>query len=758
LRTAQEGKTPSVAWPDFVDWRDQARGFETMSVYAEAEGTFAWDDSAEQLSGALVTRDFFDLMGVPLALGRSFSADEDMAGGPSALVVSHGFWKSRLGGASDVLGRTVPMDGELVPIVGVAAEGFTTPYDETWFWQPMAGDQLLASVGLPTGTRTLNFQSVIGRLGPGVDLRAAESDLRALALRIDESVGKEEGQRSNVALVPLSEWVVGDIDTTLFFLLSAAGLVLLVAAANVAGLAFSRAAVRERELAVRTAMGAGRGRLIRQLLTESGVVAVLAGTAGAALAWLMLGSLLQLAPPGLPRSANVGMSTTALVFALGATAFSGFVFGALPAWRASRIDLATGLSGGRGSSGSRRALLPQQVLVTFQVALSVVLLTGATLLVGSFAKLTGVDTGFDAESVVVATIAPPEARYQTAAELNTFYEDLLTRVRSLPGVSHATTTYSAPLFGTYFSTTVVPEGTEEDDANQRWVGTVIIRDGYFETNSVPLLKGRDFAPSDRLGEPLVVIVNQTLADDLWPDGSVIGRRMQYTGGLMGSADSFDPEFFPDSWMTVVGVAGDVRRESLSDVPKPEYYRPHSQITWGFQYLMVRADSDPSAVASLIREAVWSIDSSVPVREVRTMDAQVAESVAIPRFRMILLAAFAGITCLLSMVGLYALLALAVTRRTREMGIRLALGARRSEVMRGVLARGLRLVFYGTLLGVGAAFLSSRALSSMLFEVESTDPATYAAVVLLIASVAVVACYLPARRAGRVDPVVSLQEE
>jgi len=285
LRTAEQGKTPSVAWSDFIDWREQARGFESMAVYAEEAGTFGWDDSAEQLPGAYVTRDFFDLMGVPLALGRSFSPDEDQAGGPGALVVSHGFWQSRLGGLPDVLDRTVPMDGALVPIVGVAAEGFATPHDETWFWQPMAGDQLLASVGLPTGTRTLSFQSVIGRLRPGVDLRAAELDLRALALRIDESVEKEEGQRSNVAIVPLSEWVVGDIDTTLCFLLPAAGLVLLVAAANVVELAFSRAAVRERELAVRTAMGAGRGRLLRQLLTESGVVAVLAGAAGVALAW-----------------------------------------------------------------------------------------------------------------------------------------------------------------------------------------------------------------------------------------------------------------------------------------------------------------------------------------------------------------------------------------------------------------------------------------------------------------------------------------
>ena len=620
------------------------------------------------------------------------------------------------------------------------------------------GDQLLASVGLPTGTRTLNFQSIIARLEVGVEAATAQENLRALARRIDASVGKSQAQWSNVAIVPLSQSVVGDIGPTLFFLLAAAGLVLLVAAANVAGPAFSRAAARERELAVRTAIGAGRIRLLRQLLTESSVVSLVAGIAGVTMAWLLLDSLLGLAPSGLPRSAGVSMSATTLLFGLGATVFSGFVFGALPAWRASRANLATGLSGGRGSSGSRSALRPQQILVTLQVGVSVVLLTGAALLVGSFFKLTGVDSGFDTDSVVVATIAPPEARYQTSAELDAFYEELLTLTRALPGVSHATTTYSAPLFGTYFNTTVVPEGVEDDPANQTWVGTVIIRDDYFETISIPLLEGREFTSADRLGDPLVVIVNQTLAEQLWPGDEALGKRLQYTGGLRGSADSFSPEFFPDSWMTVVGVAGDIRRESLSEAPKPEYYRPHSQITWGFQYLMVRAASDPLEVASMIRPTVWSLDSSVPVDEVRTMQAQVAESVATPRFRMILLVSFAGFTCLLAMVGLYAIMALAVARRTREMGIRLALGACRADVMRGVLAGGLRLVFYGALLGLGAAFLGSRALSSMLFEVQTTDPLTYVAVVLLIASVAVIACYVPARRASRVDPVTSFQEE
>ena len=256
----------------------------------------------------------------------------------------------------------------------------------------------------------------------------------------------------------------------------------------------------------------------------------------------------------------------------------------------------------------------------------------------------------------------------------------------------------------------------------------------------------------------MVIVNKTMAQQLWQGSDAIGKRLRYAGGLRGSADSFNPEFFPDSWMTVVGVAADIRRESLSEAPAPEYYRPQSQITWGFQYLMVRAASDPSHVASMIRETVWSLDSSVPVDEVRTMQAQVAQSVATDRFRMIVLVSFACFTCLLAMVGLYAIMALAVTRRTREMGIRLALGARRAEVMRGVLARGLRLVFWGTVFGVGAAFFGSRMLSSMLFEVEATDPLTYLVVVLLVAFVVVLACYLPARRVSRVDPVMSLQEE
>jgi len=758
LHSERDGRTVSVAWPDFRDWREQAEGFEAMAAYTEAEATFGWDEGAQQLTGAYVTAGYFDLMGVPLAEGRDFSEEDDQPGGPAGIIVSHEFWRTKLGSTPSVVGRTVPMDGESVPILGVAAEGFEAPYEGTQYWEPMRGDQVLASVGLPTGTRDLGFQSVIGRLEPGVDRETIEAELRALAQRIDRSVGKSEARLSRLVLSPLSDSLVGDVRATLFFLLAAAGLVLLVAAANVAGLALSRSATRERELAVRTAIGAGRGRLLRQLLTEAAVVSALAGVLGGGAAWLLQDVLLGLAPAGLPRADGIHMNGITITFALGVTLFSGLVFGLFPAWRASRIDLALGLAGGRGSSGSRRALLPQQLLVSAQVAVSVVLMVAATLLVNSFSKLNGVDRGFDATSVVVATVGPTGAQYETPAQLDAFYSDLLERTRALPGVVSATTTYSPPLFGTYFKTTVTATGVEEDPSNKMWAGTVIIRDGYFETTGTPLIMGRQFGPGDRLGEPLVVIVNEVLAERLWPGEDAIGKQLTYTGGLSGSADSFRREFFPDSPMTVVGVAGDVRRESLSEAPGPEYYRPHSQLTWGFQFLVVRASADVSDVAATVRNTVWAIDASIPVDRVQTMQVEVSESMATPRFRMILLASFGAFASLLAMVGLYAIMALAVSRRTREIGIRIALGARRDDVLRSVLANGLRLAGWGAAVGVLVAYVGSAALSQMLFEVKATDPLTYVGVVLVTGAVALGACYLPAIKASRVDPMVSLQEE
>ena len=379
LRTPDPDETDAVAWPDFRDWREQADGFEGLTAYAEDSGALEWESGAQIVTGSRVTRDFFEVMGVPLALGRTFTEEEDQRGGPRAIVISHRLWASRFNADPDVIGRGVPQAGSNVPVVGVAAAGFSAPFEDTRYWVPMQGDQLLADVGLPTGGRSLSFQSVIGRLETGADVVVVGEGLRALARRIDESVGKREAQWSDVALVPLDKWLVGDVRSTLLFLLAAATLVLVVAGANVAGLALSRSAVRSRELAVRRAIGAGRGRLLRQLLTESALLCGVAGIGGLLLAWLLLGTLMGFAPEGLPRAGEVGVTSTTYLFALGATLVSGIVVGLLPSWHASRSELSLGIGGGRGSSGGRSTLRPQQLLVSFQVAVAVVLLTGRRL-------------------------------------------------------------------------------------------------------------------------------------------------------------------------------------------------------------------------------------------------------------------------------------------------------------------------------------------------------------------------------------------
>jgi putative ABC transport system permease protein len=762
LRTDQEGASTEVAWPDLQDWRAEAASFVALAGWAEADESFEWDEGAETLPGALVTRDFFDVMGVPLHLGRTFTEEEDRAGGPAAIVLSHGLWVRRFGSDPAVLGRSVPLSIGPTPVVGVAAEGFAAPVADAEYWLPLQDDALLARVGLPTGGRSLSFIDVVGRLRDGMDLASAQESLRAIAQRIDESVGKSDEQRSHVTMQPLAEWTLGDVSSTLYFLLAAALLVLVVATANVAGLALSRAAARQRELAVRRALGADRPRLTRQLLTEGLVLAALAGFAGTLLAWTTLSSLVALAPPGLPRADAIGMRGATLLFALVATVATGTLFGLLPAVLAPRSTPAASLAGGRGSSDGGRALRPQQLLAAFQMAISVVLLSGASLLTASFWRLVDVERGFDAHSVVVATVAPSEARYDTPDKVTALYEELLERVRGLPGVAYASTTYSPPMFGNGFYTSVVREGEQEVPEQRNWVGTVIVGPDYFEANGIELLRGRPFGPDDRLGQPPVVIVSESMADRLWPGQDPLGKRLEWTGGIRGSADSFDRAFFPDEPLTVVGVAADVRRVALDRSPEPEYYRPHTQITWGFQYLMVRAEGEPEAVGSQLRAAVWGVDPSIPVREIRTLEDRISQTVAPQRFRTLLLVAFAAMTCLLAVVGVYAVMALAVNRRVREMGIRIALGASRTEVVKGVLAQGLRIVGAGTALGVVLAIVAGSVLGSMLdgllFEVHATDPWALLFVVGVTALIGLGACWGPARRAGRVDPIRSLQGE
>jgi predicted permease len=385
-------------------------------------------------------------------------------------------------------------------------------------------------------------------------------------------------------------------------------------------------------------------------------------------------------------------------------------------------------------------------------------MVGAALLVTSFSHLRGVDRGFEDATVILATVAPSIDRYDTPESVDAFYRILLDRVRAMPGVLAASTTYSPPLAGNDFWTTVVPEGVDPESPDADEAGMVIVRDGYFEANGIPLLRGRDFGPQDRLGEPLVAVVNETMAEGLWPGEDPLGKRFLRTRGVRGSAESFDETFFPGGFYTVVGVAGDVRRIDMAQDPGPEYYRPHRQIAWAFQYLVVRADQDADLVASQLRQAVWDLDPTVPVQTVEPLSARVERALAPERFRALLLTGFAAMTAFLAMVGLYALMALLVARRSREMGIRMALGAPGRTILRQILARGLVLVGIGLLLGLALALASGRLLSGMLFQVRPSDPVTYVTVAGITGLVALAACLLPARRASKLDPAATLRSE
>ncbi len=755
-RVTEEGGPDDVAWPDFRDWREQATGFLGMAAYAETQSSFTWDDVTESLDGSMITLDYFAVMGVTPALGRPFTPDEDRLDGTDAVILSDALWHRRLGGDPSVVGQTLVIDNEAVVIVGVMPPDLGAPSTEVEFWVPLQDDELLGRVGLPTGTRSLSFLTVVGRLADG-EIGAVGQGMAALARRIDTDVGRE--RQNAVRLTRLQETVVGNVRGTLWMLMGAVLLVMIVACANVAGLSISRAATRERELAVRSALGAGAADLFRLLVVESLVMAAAAGALGIAFGVWLTRAVVALAPPGLPRIHEIGIAPVDLGFALVLTCVAALLFGIAPAVRAMGAQLRASMaSGDRGTSEGVRALRPQRILVVLQVATSVVLLSAAALLANSLARLMTVERGFDDQGVLVATIEPSDVRYTTPEQIDIFYGGLLDRVRAIPGVAAATTTYSPPLSGNDFATRVRLESEPErtDGEGGRWAGTVIVRDNFFSTTGTPLLQGREFGPEDRLGEPPVVIVNQTMAETFWPGQDPIGQRFYFAGGLRGSADDFSRAYFPREPYTVVGVAGDVRRQSLAEVSGPEYYRPHRQITWGFQFLMVRTSVDPDQVSGALRAAIREYDSSTPVPDIQTLSKQVSESLATPRFRTLLLSAFAGLTSLLAMIGLYAVMAMAVSRRTREMGIRLALGASPPTLMRGVLGSGARLVALGIVVGLGTAYAGTRWIASMLYEVEPTDLTTYAVVVALTATVALMACYAPARRASRIDPVISLK--
>jgi len=722
--------------------RERARTMEEVALHSSVGFNLSGVGDPERVPGARVSANLFSVLGVSPIVGRAFLPGEDRRGGSPVVVLGHGLWRERFDGDPAVVGREVVVDGEPRTIAGVMPPGVRFPADDVRLWIPFAFDPSDAAAlwgGAGGG--------VVARLAPGATPAASQAELRALAPEMREANtlwDPPPDHRATLEVVPLQDTIVGDVRARLWVLLGAVGFVLLIACANVANLLLARAAGREKEVAVRSALGAGRRRIACQLLTESAVLGALGGALGLlSAAWgvrLLVGGL----PADVPRVAEIGIDPRVLGFTLAASAVAALLFGSIPALRSSRSDLRSALRAGERGSGAAPGRLAG-TLVTVEFALAVVLVIGAGLLIRSFGELTRVDPGFGTESLITARVTPPETEYADAASQRAFYADLLARVEAIPGVREVDAVNRLPLVGGFAGFAFeVEDDPYVPGTPAPVVGDRRITSDYPRTMGIPLLRGRALTAGDREGAPRVALINETMAREFWPGEDPIGKRFK--------------EVWLDAWTTVVGVVGDVRSYGLASEVEPEVYRPFSQLPAREMSLAVRAAGDPATLAGGLRAAVGAVDPNVPVSEIRAIEHIVSGSVAGSRFTMVLVGGFALLALALAAVGIYGVISCTVGRRTREIGLRVALGARGADVLGAVLRRALLLAGLGAAIGVTAALGATRLLESLLFGVTATDPVTFVGVPLFLVVVALLASYVPARRATRVDPMTALRQE
>jgi putative ABC transport system permease protein len=733
--------TPTAA--NFGDWRDQNQLFEGMAAMAPDSFNLTGSGDPERLEGRRVSASFFPLLGVDPHIGRAFTAAEDQPNSGHVVLLSYGLWQRRFGGDAGVVGKTLNLNGAGYTVVGVMPPRFQFPTPDDEVWVPIAFTQEQAA------DRNSHYLKVLGRLKPGVTLAQAQAEMSTIATRLQQQYPKTNTDLGAV-ITPLHEQIVGDIKPALLILLGAVGLVLLIACANVANLLLARAAVRQKEIAVRVALGARRRRLIRQFLTESVLLSTLGGLVGLAIAYGGLVVLKSFIPENISQARAISIDYKVLGFTLLVSVATGLVFGLAPAIQAVRFNqIETLKEGGRdaatGGSGKRL----RSLLVMAEVAISLVLLIGAGLLINSFLRLRNVDPGFRAENLLTMKIVLPEPKYEKWKMRSTFYSDLIQRVQSLPGVKSAAVTTNLPLYSQGNSIGVSIEGKPEPPPGQELIVTTrIISNGYLDTMSIPLLKGRQLTDQDTDNSQNVAVVSETMARRFWPGEEVVGKRV-----------SIVKVRSQEDWIQVIGVAKDVRQFELNDDPKPQMYLTYRQ--FGFfdaQDLVVKTDVDPASMASAVRKAVWEIDKDQPISNIRTMETILAESIARQRFSMLLLAIFAGVALVLAAVGIYGVMSYSVAQRTHEIGIRMALGAQTMTVLKLAIGYGLKLVLAGIAIGLIAAFALTRVMSTLLFGVTATDPTTFALISLLLIAVAAIASYIPARRATRVNPIIALRYE
>ncbi|MGH9832731.1 MAG: ABC transporter permease [Blastocatellia bacterium] len=734
-----------VAPANFIDWRDQNQVFAHIAAFGAASLSLTGRGEPERIEGERVSASLFPLLGVAPALGRVFTEQEDHAEAQRVIVLSHGLWQRRFGGDPGIVGQSLTLDNRPYTVVGVMPAHFRFPGREQEFWTPMAFAPEEAA------GRGDHYLSVVARLKPGVSRQQAQAEMEAIAARLQQQYPRTNTDQG-VALVPLREEFAGAIRKPLLILLGVVGFVLLIACANVTNLLLARATSRQKELTIRAALGASRLRLIRQLLTESILLALSGGAVGALLAIWGVDLLETLTPENLAQARGVVVDGRVLAFSAIISLLTGVVFGLAPALQVSRLNLTEALKeGGRSGVGSVGGSRLRGALVVGEIALSLVLLTGAGLMIKSFYRLTSVDPGFQPDKTLTMRMQLSGEKYGNPVKRRAFYDQMLQQVQSLPGVQQAGVITQLPLTTQGLSFSFSLEGQPPmPSANLPQAAFRVISQDYFRAMGIPLLGGRSFTPQDTADAQAVIVINRTMAERFWSGQEALGKRFK-----IGSSDSQNP------WMVVVGVVGDVRQSSLDQALKPEMYVSHLQDRRFFAIprdLVVRTVSDPLAMAATVRAEIWKLDKDLPLFRVRTMEQILSASVAGQRFNMLLLAVFAALAMLLAAVGIYGLMSYATAQRTREIGVRLALGARASDVLRLVMKQGLILTISGVAVGLAGAFALTRVMTGLLFGVSATDPVTFTLIAALLTLVALVACWIPARRATKVDPMIALRCE